>query len=118
MKNNKFLILALSITLSGCDVSASASQIDQSTMCVATSDEQAMACKEGELIMARIAQSDAGLRAYNILNTVALYCNTNYPVFENAAGMICVMTHKRIDALTGLKNKATPPSATHGANKQ
>ncbi|GED23274.1 hypothetical protein HHA01_22510 [Halomonas halmophila] len=51
--------------------------------------------------MARLTPSKRDLRAFNTLNTAALYCDTNYPIFENDAGIICVMTHQRIDMLTG-----------------
>ncbi|MBB3143062.1 hypothetical protein [Halomonas organivorans] len=101
------LIISAPLLLSGCLSDYPQFQtVDQSKLCVASSDEQAMACPEGELFMARVMQPNPATRAFNVLNTAALYCDTNYPIFENAAGVMCVMTHQRIDRLTGSEPSA------------
>ncbi|MDN3526237.1 hypothetical protein QWY79_13280 [Halomonas sabkhae] len=93
--------LGFSFLMTGCLPEHSESpQIDQSSLCIATTDQQAMECPEGELFMARLTPSNRDLRAFNTLNTAALYCDTNYPIFENNAGIICVLTHQRVDMLT------------------
>ncbi|MCW4153706.1 hypothetical protein OM427_29815 [Halomonas sp. 18H] len=96
------LFLATPFFLSGCFTDYPQFQtIDQSELCIASTDKQAMECPEGKLFMARLTQANRDLRAFNTLNTAALYCDTNHPIFENDAGIICVMTHERIDMLTG-----------------
>ncbi|MFG6176274.1 hypothetical protein ACGTN6_03420 [Halomonas sp. THAF12] len=101
------LILGAPLLLSGCLSDYPQFQtVDQSNLCVAASDEQAMACPEGELFMARVMQPNPATRAFNVLNTAALYCDTNYPIFENPAGVMCVLTHQRVDMLTGAEPSA------------
>lgn len=108
MKNYVLLPLVAILTF-GCESSDRDPKVDQAKICVATTDEQALACTEGQLFMARITQPDLTARAYNILNSVALYCNTNYPIFENPAGVVCIMTHARISALTGIQRDSKAP---------
>lgn len=101
------LFLGAPLLLSGCLSDYPQFQkVDQSQLCIASTDEQAMECPEGELFMARLTQANRDLRAFNTLNTAALYCDTNYPIFENDAGVMCVMTHQRVDMLTGSDSAA------------
>ncbi|AFT70431.1 hypothetical protein B5T_02157 [Alloalcanivorax dieselolei B5] len=101
MKRSAFFIGA-PLLLAGCLSDYPQFQnVDQSQLCVASTDQQAMECPEGELFLARLTQPNQNLRAYSALNTAALYCDTNYPIFENAAGIMCVMTHQRLEMLTG-----------------
>ena len=77
--------------------------IDQSSVCVASSDEQALGCPAGEMFMARLALSDADvnnplIRENRLLNTMALYCDTNYQIHKTQVGILCVLTHERISA--------------------
>lgn len=107
-----FLLAASLASTTGLADESRSSEVDQSRMCIATTDAQAMECPEGELFMARLSQSNQAIRAFNVLNTAALYCDTNHPIFENAAGVICVMTHQRIDEMT------TADSAVPGMESQ
>ncbi|NOG31360.1 hypothetical protein HLB35_05535 [Halomonas sp. TBZ9] len=77
-------------------------RVNQGTVCVASSDEQALDCPEGELFMARLALSEADVqnplvRESRLLNTMALYCDTNYQIHQTQAGVLCVLTHERIN---------------------
>lgn len=95
------LVLGTSLLLTGCLPESFAEQeIDQSKICVASSDEQAMQCPEGELFLARLITPSPQQRPFSVLNTAALYCDTNHQITQNAAGVLCVMTHERIDVLT------------------
>ncbi|XGA80590.1 hypothetical protein OR573_02715 [Halomonas sp. CH40] len=77
-------------------------RVDQGSVCVASSDEQALDCPEGEMFMARLALSEVDVqnplvRESRLLNTMALYCDTNYQVHQTQAGVLCVLTHERIN---------------------
>ena len=78
-------------------------RIDQGSVCVASSDEQALDCPEGEMFMARLAigQSDVQnplILESRLLNTMALYCDTNHEIHHTQTGVLCVLTHERINA--------------------
>lgn len=80
----------------------SSADIDQSSVCVASSDEQALNCPTGEMFMARLALSEADVenplvRDRRLLNTMALYCDTNYQIHQTQTGVLCVLTHERIN---------------------
>ncbi|ALM52474.1 hypothetical protein BJB45_17295 [Halomonas huangheensis] len=77
-----------------------------------------MECPEGELFLARLTQPDPNIRAFNTLNTAALYCDTNYPIFTNDAGVMCVMTHQRINMLTGSTSTASGMEAQQENSSQ
>ncbi|MGY0552131.1 hypothetical protein ACW17M_02860 [Vreelandella sp. 2A-K22] len=95
------LVLGTALLLTGCMPESFAKQeIDQSNICVASSDEQAMQCPEGELFLARLITPSPQQRPFSVLNTAALYCDTNHQITQNAAGVLCVMTHERFDVLT------------------
>lgn len=113
------LLIGAPLLLTGCLSDYPAFQtIDQTKLCVAATDEEAMACPEGELFMARLLQPNKEVRAFNALNTATLYCDTNHPIFENEAGIMCVMTHQRIDLLTGGESDAQGMESTQPADLQ
>lgn len=70
--------------------------LDQSRVCVVESDQDAVDCEEGSSILARFADSEPEVAATRIINTAALYCDTNYQVTTTATGVFCVLTHQRI----------------------
>jgi len=77
-------------------------RIDQGSVCVASSDEQALDCPEGEMFMARLAISQQDVQnplilENRLLNTMALYCDTNHEIHQTQAGVLCVLTHERIN---------------------
>ncbi|MGP9798689.1 hypothetical protein ACT3UJ_15200 [Halomonas sp. 86] len=78
-------------------------QIDQRSICVASSDEQALECPEGGLFLAKLAINDADVQntlvlENRLLNTMALYCDTNFAIQHTQTGVLCVLTHQRISA--------------------
>ena len=102
------LIAALGLTAISMNAMAAqgdegdAAHTDQSSVCIATSDEQALECPEGELFMARLVLSDEDgqnplITESRLLNTMALYCDTNHLIHHTQAGVLCVLTHERID---------------------
>lgn len=70
--------------------------IDQSRVCVVESDQDAVTCEEGSSILARFTDSEPAVAATRIINTAALYCDTNYQITTTATGVFCVLTHERI----------------------
>ncbi|UYO73400.1 hypothetical protein M0220_10910 [Halomonas qinghailakensis] len=75
--------------------------VDQSSVCVAASDEQALECPAGSLFMARLAINETDLQnplilESRLLNTMALYCDTNFDIQHTLTGVLCVLTHERI----------------------
>ncbi|MGJ8525928.1 hypothetical protein LMG33818_001676 [Halomonadaceae bacterium LMG 33818] len=75
--------------------------VDQSSICVAATNGQAAQCPEGKLFLAQLnapvngqAPSQSVVAARK-LNTIALFCNTNYPIQDVGNGLICVITHQR-----------------------
>lgn len=107
------LLIGVPLLLAGCLSDYPQLQtVDQTKLCVASTDEEAMQCPEGELFMARLLEPNPQLRAFNALNTAALYCDTNHQIFENEAGVMCVMTHDRIELLTGASSEAQGMEAT------
>lgn len=83
-------ILTALFLMSGCNQQA---KIDQSDMCVYSTDEEAKQCKKGE--MALFKPSRWGNEQLPIL-AAASYCDFNYEVMYNNAGLICVFTDERI----------------------
>ncbi|MGY4877237.1 hypothetical protein ACLUEY_05030 [Vreelandella aquamarina] len=85
------------------DAEKDSTGVDQSSVCVASSDEQALDCPEGGLFMARLAISNADVQnplilESRLLNTMALYCDSNYEIHHTQTGVLCVLTHERINA--------------------
>lgn len=96
-----FFLLAVPLSLTGClSDTFSQAEVDQSEICIASTDEQALNCPENVLFLARFADADGGRHAYRVLNTVALYCDTNHSIFQTNAGVLCVMTHQRFDLIS------------------
>ncbi|WP_148045559.1 hypothetical protein [Salinisphaera orenii] len=86
--------------LTGCPWSDwSDTEIDQSKLCIADTDQQAAQCSEGELLLARFDRGNSQTSDARVLNTVALYCNTNHDIVRNSAGVLCVLTHARTETL-------------------
>ncbi|ABM26183.1 hypothetical protein Sputw3181_3371 [Shewanella sp. W3-18-1] len=89
MKKIAFITLA-AIALVGCNQKA---QIDQSKMCIYSTDEEAKQCKSGE--MSWFKPSRWGNEQLP-LNVAGAYCDFNYEVMYNNSGVICVFTDKRL----------------------
>lgn len=107
------LLIGAPLLLTGCLSDYPQLQsVDQTKLCIATSDAEAMECPEGELFMARLLEPNPQLRGLNALNTAALYCDTNHQIFENDGGVMCVMTHDRIELLTGANSDAQGMDST------
>lgn len=70
--------------------------IDQSGICVVESDQDAIDCEEGSTILARFTDAEPSVAATRIINTAALYCDTNHQVTTTENGLLCVITHQRI----------------------
>ncbi len=66
--------------------------IDQSKMCIFSTDEEAEDCKNGELAWAKIEE---GHNPRLPLSIAAAYCDFNFELMYNDAGVICVFTDKR-----------------------
>lgn len=89
MKKIALLTLA-ALALTGCNQKA---QIDQSKMCMFSTNEEAKQCKAGEL--AWLKPSSWGNEQLP-LSAAAVYCDFNYEVMHNNSGVICVFTDKRL----------------------
>ena len=91
--------VASTLLLAGCPSmlnaeSASVEEpLNQSIMCVVVTDEEALTCPEGEVFYGVFSGINSNEMA---LGTAALYCDFNYPVVHNDAGVVCVMTRNRI----------------------
>ncbi|MBD3898069.1 hypothetical protein IEI94_19635 [Halomonas sp. ML-15] len=95
--------------LTGCLPEQESSAVDQSEICIVSSDEQALECPEGELFLARFADMANAHSAYRTLNTAALYCDTNHSIFKTDAGVLCVLTHQRLDLLVANNDMPSVP---------
>ncbi|CAM4072875.1 hypothetical protein KESI111651_01305 [Kerstersia similis] len=85
-------VAAISI-LSGCGES---SKISQDNTCLYSSDEEAKACKPGELAYFRPASWG---NQQLPLQVAALYCDFNHQIMHTDAGVLCVFTDKRLHLL-------------------
>lgn len=83
--------ILLSALLAGC--TQGRSETDQSKMCIFSNDAQAKKCTAGQLAF---YSPDSWGNEQLPLNVIAVYCNTNDPVFFNKAGVICTFTDKRL----------------------
>ena len=83
--------ILLSALLAGC--AQGRSETDQSKMCIFSNDAQAKKCTTGQLAF---YSPDSWGNEQLPLNVIAVYCNTNDPVFFNKAGVICTFTDKRL----------------------
>lgn len=89
MKKAVFATLA-ALTLVGCGQKVS---VDQSTMCIYSNDEEAKQCTAGE--MSWYKPGSWGNKQLP-MSVAAAYCDFNYEVMYNDAGVICVFTDKRL----------------------
>lgn len=92
----KLAIFSLTaLVLAGCNLQAQMGQskIDQSKLCIYSTDEVAAKCKPGELSW--FAPSSWG-NEQSPLIVAAAYCDFNYQVMYNNSGVICVFTDKRL----------------------
>lgn len=86
----KLLFIAIfSILLNGCDQKT---HVDQSQMCVYSTDQEAKRCSSGEL--AYFKPQMWGNEQLP-LNAAAAYCDFNHEIMYNNSGVICVFTDKR-----------------------
>lgn len=90
MKKIILLLILAVLALTGCNQKT---QIDQSKMCMFSTDEEAKQCKAGEL--AWLKPSSWGNEQLP-LSAAAAYCDFNYEVMYNNSGVICVFTDKRL----------------------
>lgn len=67
--------------------------IDQSAICIYSSDEEAKLCESGKL--AFFKPSRWGNAQLPIL-VAAAYCDTNHQVIYNESGVLCVFTDERM----------------------
>lgn len=68
-------------------------KIDQSNICIFSSDEEAKMCKTGQLAWFRPSQWG---NEQLPLNVAGLYCDFNHQVMNNNSGVICVFTNERL----------------------
>jgi hypothetical protein len=78
------------LALAGCNQQ---SQIDQSKMCIVSTDSEAKKCTSGEMILFKPSRWGSEQLPLNI---AAAYCDFNYQVMYNNSGVICVFTDKRL----------------------
>lgn len=94
------LLAFFSLTLTACNQEEVAvveeitdTRIDQSALCIFSSDEEAKLCKTGKL--AFFKPNRWGNAQLPIL-AAAAYCDTNYQVIYNESGVLCVFTDERM----------------------
>jgi hypothetical protein len=88
----KVLLIGISaILLSACNQGSP--KVDQSKMCIYSTDEQAKECESGELSWFKPSRWGSEQLP---LNVAGAYCDFNYPIMSNNSGVICVFTDKRM----------------------
>lgn len=87
------LAIAAASLLSAC---GKADSIPQDTLCAYSTDEEAKACKPGQL--SYFQPSNWGNQQLP-LQVAATYCDFNYQVMHTQAGVLCVFTDKRLHLL-------------------
>ncbi len=92
-------IVVMAFVLTGCRVESPQpqtapvqSQIDQTSVCVYTDEQQAKLCREGQLAMFQPASF--GNEQLPIL-AAATYCDFNYQIIHTNGAVLCVFTAKR-----------------------
>lgn len=85
-----FAFFALALT--GCNQKP---RIDQSKMCVYSTAEEARQCTAGEMSWFRPSRWG---NEQLPLNVAGAYCDFNYAVMYNNAGVICIFTDKRLSS--------------------
>lgn len=91
------LVMSAALTLVGCDQIAGA-PVDQSTMCIAATDDEAFQCAPGAPFFFK---PNTWGNEQLPLAVAALYCDTNRPITHNPTGVICTFTDKRLRLLQG-----------------
>ena len=92
----RIVIITLgALALAGCYQQANV-QVDQSKLCAFSTDVEAKKCKAGELAL--FSPNTWGNEQLP-LNVAAAYCDFNYDVMYNNAGVLCVFTDKRMSLL-------------------
>ncbi|KZY42801.1 MULTISPECIES: hypothetical protein [unclassified Oleiphilus] len=81
--------------LAGCKHGA---EVNQSKLCHASSDAEAMQCKAGELMY--FAPNFFGNEQLP-LNIAGAYCDFNHQVMHTTGGVLCVLTDKRLSLIGG-----------------
>lgn len=76
--------------LAGCNQK---SQIDQSKMCIVSTDSEAKKCASGEMILFKPSRWGSEQLPLNIAGA---YCDFNYQIMYDNSGVICVFTDKRL----------------------
>ncbi len=84
------LIILTALALTGCNQKV---HINQSNMCIYSTDDEAKQCKAGE--MSWFKPRHWGNEQLP-LNVAGAYCDFNYKVIYNNSGVICVFTDKRL----------------------
>lgn len=117
------LSIASMAALAEQDTAAKGLGVDQGSVCVAASDEQALDCPEGEIFMARLSLSEVDMQnplmlESRLLNTMALYCDTNHQIHHTQAGVLCVLTHARINATAQQETAAAEGEAAVNAGDE
>lgn len=85
-----FFITLVVLALTGCEQKA---HVDQTKMCIYSTDDEAKQCKAGEMAWFRPSQWG---NEQLPLNVAGAYCDFNYEVMFNNSGVICVFTDKRL----------------------
>ncbi len=89
MKKIVFIAVA-ALSVAGCNQKA---QVDQSKICIYSTDEEAKQCKAGELSWFKPSRWG---NEQLPLNVAGAYCDFNYEIMYNNSGVICVFTDKRM----------------------
>ncbi len=74
--------------------------IDQSKICIVSTDQEALDCKPGELMY---FQPRTWGNEQLPTHIAAVYCDFNYQVMHTPASVICVYTNARTYLLKGLQ---------------
>lgn len=89
-------LVGIGVGLYAMELNDAPGNIDQSKLCVVQTDQDAMQCEEGNMMLTRFTQGDPARVSLRVLNTAALYCDTNHSVTTSDAGVFCVITHERM----------------------
>lgn len=84
------LVSLVALPLFGCQKEAS---IDQAVLCTYSTDAEAKLCKSGQMSWFKAGKA---VNQSLPLSVAAAYCDFNYQVMYNEAGVICVFTDKRL----------------------
>jgi len=71
-------------------------KIDQSDICIYSTDAEAKQCESGKLAWFKPQRWG---NEQLPLNVAAVYCDFNHEIMYNNAGVICVFTNKRLSLL-------------------